>query len=275
MHDTFQMQCASPRLTSVRPDRVRVAMQLRPTPQAVQSHSAPISTIRLFVADPHAIVRAGVKTLVEAQPDMRVIGEAAAGPDALRLAAELNPDVVVLEVSLPGLDGAQVAARLREDRPDQKVLVLTGCEDKGSLGLLLGVGARGYILKRATAEELVGAIRAVASGGTYIDPLVFGAVGRLTGPQADADTQDTELSERERDVVRRIALGYSNKEIAARLKVSVKTVETYKSRALEKLGIRSRVEIVRFAAKHGWLHDAEDSRDQSAPLFAADSTSSK
>jgi DNA-binding NarL/FixJ family response regulator len=241
-----------------------------PTPRGVPFHSAPPKTgVRVLIADSHPVVRAGLKALLDAQPDVQLVGEAADGPDALRLAAELDPDVVVVEVSLPGLDGAQVTARLREARPEQKVLVLTGCEESGSLRLLLGVGAAGYVLKRATAEELLQAVRAVAGGGTFIDPAVAGGVlSDLVSKQAGRGPQDVELSGRERDTVRLIALGYSNKEIASRLKLSVKTIETYKTRAMEKLNMRSRVDIVRFAARRGWLTGADAATEQVAPLFA-------
>ena len=211
-----------------------------------------------------------MKALASAQPDVHVIGEAADGPDVLRLAAELNPDVVVVEVSLPGLDGAQVTARLRQARPEQKVLALTACEDGGSLRLLLGMGASGYVLKRAGAAELAGAIRAVAAGGTYIDPTMAGGmVSGFLPSGTGGETTDAQLSARECDVVRHIALGYSNKAIAARLKLSVKTIETYKTRAMEKLGMHGRVDIVRFAIKRGWLTDADSSPDHPAPLFVS------
>lgn len=209
--------------------------------------------------------------LVGAQPDMRVIGEAADGAETLRLAAELNPDVVVLEVLLPDLDGAQVTARLHEACPEQKVLVLTGCVESGSLRLLMGMGARGYVLKRSTGAELVSAIRAVAAGAIFIDPAMAGGmVADFIGAQPADETPDVELSERECGTVRLIALGYSNKEIASHLKLSVKTVETYKARAMEKLGMRSRVDIVRFAAVRGWLTGADSSSEPLAPLLASD-----
>lgn len=241
-------------------------MFLPSPPVGGRAYSAPIASIRILVADAHPVVRAGVKALVATEPDLQVIGEAADGAGALRLAAELSPDVVVLDVSLPGLDGARVTARLREAHPEQKVLVLTACEDSGSLRLLLDTGAHGYVLKHTSAEELVRAIRAVAAGGTFIDPTI---AGNVVVPSAGDDERDVGLSERERDVVRFIALGYSNKEIAARLKVSVKTVETYKSRAMEKLQIRSRVELVRYAIKCGWLADTDGSSGAAAPLRVA------
>jgi DNA-binding NarL/FixJ family response regulator len=207
----------------------------------------------VLVADAHCVTREGLKALVGALPDMRVVGEACDGPAALALAAELNPDVVVLEASLPGLDGAQVTARLREACPGRGVVVLTACEHPGTVRLALGVGARGYVLKRSPAEELVRAVRAVAAGGAYIDPEVAACV-----VGGGAENADGELSAREAQVRRLMALGYTNKQIASRLALSVKTVETYKARSMEKLHMRSRVDVVRHAVASGWMDDADE-----------------
>ncbi len=216
-----------------------------------------MSKIHVLLADDHAIVREGLKSLINSQADMQVIGEAADGLCAVSLTSELNPDVVVVDVSMPGLNGAQVTTQLRANQPDRKVLVLTVHEDKGYLRLLLEAGAAGYVLKRAAAAELIQAIRAVAGGGTYLDPTLAGSVvDDFVRPMIERELPAVELSEREAEVVRLIALGYSNKEIAAQLKVSVKTVETYKTRSMEKLHIRSRVDIVRYAIRRGWLENA-------------------
>ncbi len=215
-----------------------------------------MNSIRVLLADDHAVVREGLKALINAQPDMEVVGEAADGLAAVALAAELDPDVVVVDVSMPGLTGAQVATRLREVRPDHKVLALTVHEDGSYLRMLLEAGAAGYVLKRAAVGELVQAIRAVAAGGTYIDPAMAGVLGDFVRPTQDRDAPAVELSEREGEVVRLVALGFSNKEIAARLRISVKTVETYKARSMEKLGLKGRVDIVRYASRRGWLDEA-------------------
>ena len=216
-----------------------------------------MGTLRIFLADDHAVVREGLKALINAQEEMEVIGEAGDGLAAVAATEELDPDVVIVDVSMPGLNGAQVTQRLRETRPDRKVLALTVHEDKAYLRLLLESGAAGYLLKRAAAEELVRAIRAVAAGGTYLDPAMAGSVvGDYVRPSERRDVPVADLSERETEVVRLIALGYSNKEIAGRLKLSIKTVETYKTRSMEKLGVRSRVDIVKYAARRGWLNEA-------------------
>jgi DNA-binding NarL/FixJ family response regulator len=215
-----------------------------------------MGTIRVLLADDHPVVREGLKALLGTEPDIEVVGEAADGPGAVSRTAELDPDVVVVDVSMPGLNGAQVTAQLREARPDRKVVALTVHEDKGYLRLLLEAGAAGYVLKRGASAELVRAIRAVAAGGTYIDPTLTGAlVDNFVRPAPAQEEPPVELSARETEVVRLIALGYSNKEIASRLQVSVKTVETYKTRSLDKLRLNGRVGIVKYAVQRGWLTD--------------------
>jgi DNA-binding NarL/FixJ family response regulator len=218
--------------------------------------------LRIVLADDHAVVREGLRALVNAQPDMRVVGEAVDGEGAWRAARELSPDVLVMDLSMPVLGGAAATARVRRDCPAVKVLALTVHEEPLYLTQLLRAGASGYVLKRAAAAELVRAVRTVAAGGTYIDPSLAGVVveGYLDArAAAEHPAQDT-LSEREREVLVRIARGFSNKEIAAELGLSVKTVETYKGRMAEKLDLRSRVDIVRYAAGQGWLGDSPGSR---------------
>jgi DNA-binding NarL/FixJ family response regulator len=210
-----------------------------------------MAKLRVFLADDHAVVREGIKALLVAQPDIEVVGEAADGRTALEHATLLCADVVVTDVSMPGLGGAEVVERLRRACPSTNVVALTVHEDKGYLRRLLEAGAKGYLLKRSAADELVRAVRIVASGETYLDPaLVSKIVGVFSGKTV---AQAGELSEREEEVARLIASGYTNKEIAARIDVSIKTVETYKARAFEKLGFDSRVELVRYALAQGWL----------------------
>jgi DNA-binding NarL/FixJ family response regulator len=206
---------------------------------------------RVLLADPHTVVREGVKTLLGTHTDLLIVGEANDGPAALSLAAELSPDVVVLEVALPGLDGAQVTARLRAAQPECGILVFTGNEQPGTVRLLLSLGARGYLLKQSPADELASAVQAVAGGGTYLDPAVAGSV--VHGVAGPGVASNEGLSERQVQVLRLIARGYSNKEIAAKFALSVKTVETYKARSMDKLNIRSRVDLVRYAVECGWL----------------------
>lgn len=211
-----------------------------------------MSKLRVYLADDHPVVRNGLRALVGAEEDMEVVGEAFDGETAVRQAIELRPDVVVMDVSMPGVGGIEATAQIRAGCPEVRVVALTAHEDRGYLHQVMGAGASGYVLKRSAAAELVEAIRHAAAGNTYVDPRV--AAQLVTGPGQPAEaTAQQELSEREVEVLRQIAQGYSNKQIAARLKISVKTVETYKARAMEKLGAKSRVDIVRHAAQRGWL----------------------
>jgi DNA-binding NarL/FixJ family response regulator len=216
--------------------------------------------IRVVLADDHPVVREGLRLLVDAQPDMRVVGEAADGEAAWRAAKALAPDVLVMDLSMPVLGGAQATERVRRDCPNVKVLALTVHEERDYLTQLLRAGASGYVLKRAAAAELVRAVRTVACGGTYIDPTLAGSLveGYLDAQATSERGPDDTLSDREREVLIRIAQGFSNKEIAAELELSVKTVETYKGRVSEKLGLRTRVDIVRYAARQGWLDSARE-----------------
>ena len=213
--------------------------------------------LRIFLADDHAVVREGIKTLVNAQPDMEVIGEASDGVSAWQQARDCQPDVVIMDISMPELNGAEATAQLKAACPTVKVLALSVHEDTGYLRKLLEAGASGYVLKRSAADALIQAIRMVADGGIFLDPLLAGkVVGNLVGASAaPGEPASAALSERETDVVRLIAQGYSNKEIATQLNLSVKTVETYKARAMEKLGLDSRVAIVRYALRQGWLQE--------------------
>ena len=217
-----------------------------------------MTKLRVFLVDDHVVVREGLKALVNAQPGMEVIGEAGDGQSACEQISRKMPDVVVLDVSMPGMSGAEAAERLTQQCPQVKVLALTVHEDKGYLRQLLEAGAAGYILKRAAAEELIRAIRTVARGGVYLDPTLASKVvgGFVRKPNGKGLPTEGELSDREAEVVRLVAAGHTNKEIAAQLDVSVKTVETYKARSQEKLGLYSRAELVRYALTRGWLQNA-------------------
>lgn len=212
-----------------------------------------MSDLRILLADDHAIVREGLKRLIESQPGMSVVGEAESGAEAIRRASELCPDIAVLDISMGEINGARATREIRAQCPDTKVLALTVHEDKSYLHELLEAGASGYILKRAASDELVHAIGVIATGGVYVDPRI---AGKLIPPAPSSGVRGdshADLSTRETEVMRLIAQGFSNKEISTQLGVSVKTIETYKARSMEKLGLRSRVDIVRMATKRGWL----------------------
>lgn len=217
-----------------------------------------MAKLRIFIADDHAVLRDGLKSLVSAQADMEIVGEADNGRSAWQKAKDLLPDVVVMDVAMPDMNGAQATQRLKLACPGVKVLALTAYEDKGYLRLLLKAGADGFLLKRAATEELIQAIRVIAANGAYIDPTLAGKMlCRSIGTPASKDNSNgNELSDREAEVLRLIAWGHSNKEIANQLDISVKTVETYKSRLSEKLELNSRAEIVRYAIREGWLQDS-------------------
>ena len=213
--------------------------------------------LRIFLADDHAIMREGLRSLVDAQPDMEVIGEADNGRTAWREAKELQPDVVVMDVSMPVMNGMKATTLIKRVCRNVKVIVLTVHEDQGYMRQLLEAGASGYMLKKTAADELVKGIRAVAAGGVYLDPaqagkVVGGFIGKK-GPRGAGSRAD--LSARETEVLRLVAWGYTNKEIASQLNISVKTVETHKSSVMEKLGFKSRSDFVRYALHQGWLEE--------------------
>jgi DNA-binding NarL/FixJ family response regulator len=219
-----------------------------------------MSKVRVLLAEDHETVREGLKMLVNAQSDMEVVGEAADGVAAVTLAKELRPDVVVMDVSMPRLSGVAATEAIVRACTGVKVLALTRHTDDAYLQQLLRAGAAGYVLKQSPVAELLRGIRTVIAGGSYLDPeiagkVMHGFVGRTSGP-APEQPAATNLSPRETEVLRLIAWGHSNKDIATKLELSVKTVETHKSNAMHKLGMTSRIEVVRFAIQHGWLTES-------------------
>lgn len=214
-----------------------------------------MTRLRVLLAEDHTIVREGLRALLDAQPDMEVVGEAADGREALEAAKTLGPDVVVMDISMPGLNGVRATEAIRHECPGTRVLALTMHEDKEYLRRLIQAGASGYLVKRAASQDLMDALRTVAAGGIYVDPALAGdvLVGFAGNAAGRVSKRDDELSVREAEVVRLIARGFSNKEIAAQLDLSSKTVETYKARSLEKLGLASRSDLVSYAVQRGWL----------------------
>jgi len=214
--------------------------------------------LRILVADDHKVVRDGLRLLIDGQRDMRVVGEAGNGKEALRQALDLKPDVVIMDLSMPELNGLQATEFLKAKRPEVKVVALTLHEDHNYLLQLCKAGAVGYVLKRSAGDDLICAIRTVAGGGLHFDPTLAGkALKSRPGDSLGKEGPHTgNLSEREKEVLILLAWGYSNKEIAGNLELSTKTVETYRVRISEKLGLRSRTELVRYALRHGWLNEA-------------------
>jgi two-component system response regulator NreC len=213
--------------------------------------------LRVFVADDHAVLRAGLKALVNVQPDMEIVGEADNGRTTHERAKELMPDVVLMDISMPELSGVQATELLRQECPSIKILILTAYKDKGYLDRLLKIGASGYVLKLSAAEELIEAIRTVANGGIYLDPQMVDRIaeGYVRSQFLKGEVRQKELTAREEEVLRLIAQGYSNKEISNHLKIAVKTVESHKANLMQKLELRNRTEIVRYAVRQGWLQD--------------------
>lgn len=215
-------------------------------------------TIRILLADDHVTVRHGLKLLIDSQPDMRVIAEASDGNAAVENAVALKPDVIVMDISMPGMNGLVATRKLKELQPGIAIVTLTRHADDAYLQELLRAGVSGYVLKQSAPTELLQAIRAAAAGAHYLDSAltarVTAAFAGKTGVRESRPA--TAVSERESEVLRLIASGYSNKEIAAHLSLSVKTVEAHKANAMRKLGLTGRIDIVKYAALQGWLDNA-------------------
>jgi DNA-binding NarL/FixJ family response regulator len=216
--------------------------------------------IRVLIADDHAVLRAGLRMLIGAQPDMDVVGEAGDGREAVRVALETGPDVVTMDLKMPGTGGIKAVERLSRECPRSRVLVLTMHDDPAYLRAALAAGCAGYVLKAAAHTELIAAIRDVSAGRTFVDPHLAGdLLQSLAGPERASPPEDPErpegrLSQRERAVLALLAQGHTNRVIADRLFLSVKTVETYRSRIAVKLGLKSRADFVRFALEIGLLN---------------------
>ena len=212
--------------------------------------------IRILIADDHSVIRTGLRTILKAEPDFEIVGEAADGNEALRLAHELRPDVVLTDISMPGPigGGLTVVRRLKETFPQMYLLVLTVHEDESLLHEAIQAGASAYVVKRAADTELVSAIRAACRGDLYVHPAMTRALLKSNAkPPAPRAVTTESLTAREIDVLRLLAKGYTNRQIADVLGLSVRTVEGHRANVMSKLNLRSRVELTSFAEEHGLL----------------------
>jgi len=205
--------------------------------------------VRILLIDDHAVLRSGLRLLLQTQPDLEVVGEAADGALGITQIRKLKPDLVVLDLSMPGLGGLDMLKQVMAEQPWLKVLILTMHDDAEFVRTALTAGARGYVLKRAADTELIDAIRLVGQGHTYVYPSVAGRLFTESGRESRESAG--KLSPREIEVLQLIALGYTQQEIADQLSLSIKTVETHKARVVEKLGLKTRAELVRFAVNNG------------------------
>jgi DNA-binding NarL/FixJ family response regulator len=210
--------------------------------------------IKILIADDHAVLRSGLRLLLNAQPDFEVVGEASTGEETVERAMSLQPDVLLLDIAMPDLNGLEAARRIRQQAPDLRIIVLTMYDDEAYLRQFLEMGAAGYVLKKAADTELAAAIRAVHRGESFVYPSLMGRLidSYLKQPSLPTTTEDNDgLSPREVDVLRLVALGYTNQQIADELCIGVSTVETHRTRIMEKLGLRGRAQLVRYALARG------------------------
>jgi DNA-binding NarL/FixJ family response regulator len=219
-------------------------------------------TIRVFLADDHAIVRDGLIALIDSQPDLLVVGDAGDGQEAIAGCRELAPDVAVVDLSMPGGDGIEAIRTIRECCPNTRVLALTMHDDTRYLRAVLAAGGSGYLIKRTASRDLIDAIRQIHDGSSCIrmtlsDHALMEVVSADEPEEKEADEDKPRLSTRERQVLELLAYGYTNKEIAQRLAVATKSVDTYRARLQDKLSLRGRAQLVRYALDHGILKPSQ------------------
>jgi len=217
--------------------------------------------IRIVLADDHAVLRAGLRLLLDEQLDMKVVGEAADGAEVLELSEALQPDIILLDLTMPRLGGLEALPLLRERAPESRVLVLTMHDDQSYLRQVLKNGAAGYVLKKAADAELITAVQSVMRGDVYVQPsmtrtllddMLYESESHVTA----SDDLWASLSQREQEVLKMVAMGYTGREIGDKLSLSIKTVDTYRARGMGKLGLQSRAALVRFALAQGLMEDS-------------------
>jgi two-component system response regulator NreC len=210
-------------------------------------------SLRILLADDHGVLRAGLRALLNAEEDLEVIGEAADGAQVLRLARQLKPDLVLMDISMPGTDGLEATRQLQAELPEVRVLLLTVHEDDGLLQEAIRSGASGYILKRAAESELINAIHVVDRGDIYVHPSMTRALFEEQHKNMPINTVEATLTLREIEVLKLIAQGHTNRQVGEILHLSMRTVESHRANLMAKLNLTSRVELVRYALKHGLL----------------------
>lgn len=211
-------------------------------------------SIRILIADDHGVMRAGLRSILEDEPELQVVGEAADGQETLHLAGKYLPDIVLLDIGMPGMDGIEVTRRLAKLLPQTKVIILSVYEDESLLREAIKAGASGYVVKRGVEEELISAIRSVSRGDMYIHPAITHLLFKGLAPAVGSSKAALEsVTPREMEVMRYIIRGYTNRQIAETLTISVRTVEGHRASLFDKLGLKNRVELIEFAEKNGLL----------------------
>ena len=211
--------------------------------------------IRVLIVDDHAMVREGIRMILAAQPDIKVVGEASDGIRAIEEIRQLDPDLVLMDIAMPGLGGLEATLEIRKSFPRTRILVLSQYDSREYVYRLLKAGASGYILKSAAGKELVAAIRAVNEGGSFLDPSIASTVieGYVKGAAAEGESAYEELTDREKQVLKLIAEGYTSKQIADALFLSVKTVMVHRANVMEKLNIHNRTDLIKYAIGKGLI----------------------
>lgn len=212
-----------------------------------------MKTLRILLAEDHEMVRQGLKVLIDAQDDMQVVAEASDGRAAVERAAAVRPDIVILDLSMPNMNGLAAARLMKQRLPDMALVALTRHDDEAYVQELTAAGASAYVLKQSPSQELLRAIRAAAAGRSYLDPKLAARAAENAAPRPPRARPG--ISDREAEVLRLMAVGHTNKEIAAALNLSVKTVEVHKANAARKLGLHGRIDFIKYAVLQGWLRD--------------------
>jgi DNA-binding NarL/FixJ family response regulator len=209
-------------------------------------------SIRILIADDHGLMRAGLRSILEDEPTIEVVGEASNGEEALYLAGQLSPDIVILDIGMPSADGIETTRTMKQMLPQTQVLILTVYEEESLLREAIKAGASGYLIKRAVEEDLLSAINAVSRGDMYIHPGVTRLLVKELSPDTRPVRSDVEpLTARELEVLGYIVRGFTNRQIAETLSISIRTVEGHRASIFGKLGVKNRVELIEYAEKHG------------------------